>query len=130
MTPLLGCIIDAETEVSLMAHDSWRHIDLVVVPAVVGLHLRDADRVAYNAGLKLARPDPDGPPLAALTWSDDFWVTKQIPPPGTRMWRWDSLVIEWSAQPGGAAGVREPRRPGPPDNTLPAEEPLPQADSV
>lgn len=55
-----------------MPHDSWRLAGIVVVPGVVGLHVRDAAKVAGTAGLRLAQPNPDGPPLAALTWPDDF----------------------------------------------------------
>lgn len=93
--------------------EPWRCTDVVEVPNVVGLHVREAENAAYVAGLKLAQPDPDGPPLAALTWPDDYWITKQEPAAGSRRWRWGSLVVHWSASPG-QAGVREPRRPNPP----------------
>lgn len=105
-----------------MAHDGWRKTGAVTVPSVIGLHIRDAEQAAYDAGLKLAQPDPDGPPLAALTWSNDHWITSQTPAPGARLWRWDSLVVEWSARQGGdAAGVREPRRPKPTPRLLAGE---------
>ncbi|GGB27429.1 hypothetical protein GCM10011492_17210 [Flexivirga endophytica] len=103
-----------------MSRDPWRYSDIVEVPDVVGLHVRDAARVAYVAGLKLAQPDPDGPPLAALTWPDDYWITEQEPPAGSSSWRWDPLVVHWSASPG-QTGVREPRRPSPPAGTLAGE---------
>ena len=97
-----------------MPHDSWRHTESVTVPSVLGLHIRDAEQVAYQAGLKLAQPDPDGPPLAALTWPDDYWITGQTPPAGTKLWRWDPLVVDWSPVPGGdGPNVREPLRPTP-----------------
>lgn len=43
-----------------MSRDRWRCTDIVEVPHIVGLHIRDAERAAYAAGLKLAQPDPDG----------------------------------------------------------------------
>lgn len=81
------------------------------------MHIRDADRVAYSAGLKLAQADPDGPPLAALTWPDDYWITGQRPSPGSRLRRWDPLIVTWSASPADG-GVREPRRPVVPTKSL------------
>jgi hypothetical protein len=98
-----------------MPGDRWRRTDAVTVPNVVGLHIREASETASAAGLKLAQPDPDGSPLAALTWPGDFWITAQHSPPGTQLWRWDALVVEWAPRDGGGdpAGVREPRRPKP-----------------
>jgi hypothetical protein len=95
--------------------DKWRLTDAVTVPNAVGLHIREASETAYAAGLKLAQRDPDGPPLAALTWPSDFWITAQQSPPGTQLWRGDSLVVEWTSAQDGAdpVGVREPRRPMP-----------------
>lgn len=112
-----------------MSRESWRLAEIVVVPAVLGMRVRDAQEVAHAAGLTLAQPDPDGPPISALTWSSDFWVTKQTPTPDARAWRWDSIVVEWSKQPDGGAGVRDPGRPCPPDNTLVANLPLPTGES-
>jgi len=100
-----------------MPRDPRRLTDVVEVPHVVGLHIRDAEQTAYAAGLKLAQPDPDGPPLAALTWPGNFWVTDQEPAAGSRRWRWDSIIVSWSASPGSDA-VREPRRPQPPPRVL------------
>jgi hypothetical protein len=113
-----------------MTAESWRCTDVVVVPDVVGLHVREAARFAHDAGLTLAQPDPDGPPLAALTWPDDYWITTQHPAAGTRLWRWDPLVVEWSSQPGHKAGVREPRRPRPPLHKLAAIVELPTNDQL
>lgn len=98
-----------------MSGDRWRLTDAVTVPNVVGMHISEASDIAHTAGLKLAQPDPDGPPLAALTWPGDFWITAQHSPPGTQLWRWDALVVEWTGAHGGPdpAGVREPRRPSP-----------------
>ncbi|GAB3487297.1 PASTA domain-containing protein [Flexivirga lutea] len=103
-----------------MSRDSSRYANIVEVPDVVGLHVRDAARVAHVAGLKLAQPDPDGPPMTALTWPDDYWITEQQPPAGSSSRRWDPLVVHWSASPG-QAGVREPRRPSAPIGTLTGE---------
>lgn len=91
-----------------MTREPWRCTDVVTVPDVVGLHFREADRTAYDAGLKLAPPNPDGPPLAALAWRADPRVVSQHPAPGSRLWRWDSLVVTVGPP---TAGVREPRRP-------------------
>jgi hypothetical protein len=102
----------------LLPRENWRCTDAVIVPNVVGLHVRDAQKVASDAGVKLAQPDPDGPPLSTLTWPHDFWITKQTPPPGARLWKWDSVVVEWTASRGDVAGVREPRRPVPPEHHL------------
>jgi hypothetical protein len=105
-----------------MTRESWRRTEPVEVPDVVGLAVSVATQVAYDAGLKLAQPDPDGPPLAALTWPGDFLVTGQSPPPGARLWRWDPLVVSWAAADrGGPAGVREPRLPRTPPGELAAD---------
>ena len=53
--------------------------DLVVVPDVVGLEVRRAGRVAHRSGVVLTQPDPDGPPLGALTWPAEYVVTAQSP---------------------------------------------------
>ena len=82
----------------------------VVTPDVVGMVVDDARRVAGAAGVVLAQPDPDGPPLAALTWQLPVSVTSQDPPPGTVLNRWDSVVVTWTSD---EAGMREPRRPAP-----------------
>lgn len=105
-----------------MTRDRWRRTDKVVVPDVVGLAVTEARQVASRAGLALAQPDPDGPPLGALTWPGEYVVTGQQPAPGARLWRWDSLVVTWAAADrGGEAGVREPRRPLHPLDTIAAE---------
>ncbi len=48
---------------------------------VVGLEMRRAERVAQGAGVVLAQPDPDGPPLGELTWPGEYLVTAQPPAP-------------------------------------------------
>lgn len=103
--------------------------DDVVVPDVVGLDVDLAADVARDAGLTLAQPDPDGPPLAALTWQQGFVVATQRPAPGSRTRRRDSLVVTWR-RPGGGdpAGVREPRRPAPPHRAAEAAVHPPRGD--
>ena len=88
--------------------------DEVLTPDVVGLVVDDARAVALAAGVVLAQPDPDGPPLAALTWRQPVTVTGQDPPPGTPVRRYASVVVTWDSA---AGAVREPRRPAP--RTLP-----------
>jgi hypothetical protein len=82
----------------------------VVTPDVVDLLVDDARRLAQAAGVVLAQPDPDGPPLAALTWQLPVTVTSQDPPPGTVVDQWESVVVTWSPDEG---GVHEPRGPAP-----------------
>ncbi|TCO46452.1 PASTA domain-containing protein [Actinocrispum wychmicini] len=97
-----------------------RHADRVVVPDVVGLPVVVGRQVCTDAGLALAQPDPDGPPLGALTWPGTYVITAQDPPPGTTLYRWDSVRVRFRPV-GGDAGVREPRRPSPEPRTLAAE---------
>ncbi|MYS23718.1 PASTA domain-containing protein [Streptomyces sp. DvalAA-14] len=99
-----------------------RHADVVIVPDVVGKTVAEASGIAHEAGLSLAQPDPDGPPLAALTWPGVWLVTEQDPSPGTELYRWDSVRVRFrGAGADGSAGVREPRRPAPDPEGLAAE---------
>jgi beta-lactam-binding protein with PASTA domain len=82
----------------------------VITPDVVGMVVDRARTVAQAAGVVLAQPDPDGPPLAALTWQRPVTVLRQDPPPGTMLRRWGSVVVTWTSE---ETGVREPRRPLP-----------------
>ena len=82
----------------------------IVTPRVVGMVVDEARALAQTAGVVLAPPDPDGPPLAALTWQLPVTVLSQDPPAGTVLRRWGSVVVTWNAE---ASGVREPRRPLP-----------------
>jgi beta-lactam-binding protein with PASTA domain len=95
----------------------------VVTPDVVGMVVDDARRVAQAAGVVLAQPDPDGPPLGALTWQLPVCVTSQNPTPGTVLNRWESVVVTWNSD---EAGVREPRRPTP--RSMSASEPVDHED--
>ncbi|WP_204262087.1 PASTA domain-containing protein [Blastococcus saxobsidens] len=100
-----------------------RAADLVLVPDVVGLELGQANRTAQGAGLALAQPDPDGPPLGALTWPVVHRVVRQRPAPGAVLHRWDSLVVETVPLDDGAAGDREPGRPRPDPVAAAADQP-------
>ena len=82
--------------------------DDVVVPDVRGLVVDDAGAIAAAAGVVLAQPDADGPPLAALTWRRPVVVLTQDPMPGTTIHRYGSVVVTWTEDD---AGVHEPRRP-------------------
>lgn len=66
----------------------------MIVPDVVGLPFHVGRDAAYQAGLALANPDPDGPPIGALAWPGLFYITAQAPAPGTELHRWDSVVVE------------------------------------
>ena len=84
--------------------------DDVLVPDVRGMVVDDARVVAGLAGVVLAPPDPDGPPLAALTWRLPVVVATQDPPPGRPVRRYSSVVVTWDSD---ESSVREPRRPPP-----------------
>ena len=68
--------------------------EIVTVPDVVGLPFHVGRDLAADAGVTLANPDPDGPPIAGLAWPGLFYITSQSPPPGSRIPKWDSVVIE------------------------------------
>jgi hypothetical protein len=74
----------------------------VVVPDVVGLEVTAARKVAWEAGVVLVATDPDGPPLAALTWPGVWTVTTQSLVPGSAMRKRGSLAVE--CRPGGPSG--------------------------
>jgi hypothetical protein len=109
--------------------DQQRAADVVIVPDVVGMTVTDARRIANEAGVSLAQPDPDGPPLGALTWPGVWFVTEQDPSPGSELYRWDSVRVRFrGADADGLAGVREPRRPLPDPDVLSAGK-NPQVDT-
>jgi hypothetical protein len=86
----------------------------VEVPRLIGLAVVDAQRIAATMGVKLSTGDPDGPPLSALTWQRDCYITEQRPPPGSLMRKRGSLEVDYQeVPPDDLAGVREPRRPLP-----------------
>lgn len=71
-----------------------RLADRVTVPDVVGLPFHVGRDIAAEAGVTLANPDPDGPPIAALTWPGLFYITSQSPAAGATVYRWDSVAVE------------------------------------
>ena len=83
----------------------------VVVPDVIGMTVRAAQKVLRQWGFVAVAPDPDGPPLAALGWNART-VIDQSPESGATA-QPGSPVIVWVDGGGGGAGVREPRRPKP-----------------
>lgn len=87
-----------------------RRASTVAVPSVIGLTWENARHALLERGLVGVGPDPDGPPLAALSWPDSV-VTDQSPESGARVPP-GSPVTLWLDR-GGGSGVREPRRPRP-----------------
>jgi hypothetical protein len=71
-----------------------RFADQVTVPDVVGLPFHVGRDLAHNAGVALANPDPDGPPIGGLAWPGLYYITSQSPPAGTTLYRWDSVEVE------------------------------------
>ncbi|MDY0910793.1 PASTA domain-containing protein [Microbacterium sp. CFBP9034] len=66
----------------------------VTVPDVVGLPFHVGRDLANDAGVTLANPDPDGPPIGALAWPGLYYITSQSPAAGTTVYRWDSVAVE------------------------------------
>jgi len=75
------------------AQDDQRAADLVIVPDVVGEHFLHAREIAQAAGLTLANPDPDGPPISSIAWPKNPTIQSQSPAPGSVSYRNDSLRI-------------------------------------
>lgn len=73
--------------------DEKRAADLVVVPDVVGEHFLHSREIAQTAGLTLANPDPDGPPISSIAWPRNPIIQSQSPAPGSVSFRNDSLRI-------------------------------------
>ena len=71
-----------------------RFADLVTVPDVVGLPFHVGRDIANDAGVTLANPDADGPPISAFTWPGLYYITSQSPVAGTTAHRWDSVAVE------------------------------------
>ncbi|MCZ9882500.1 PASTA domain-containing protein [Arthrobacter sp. B2a2-09] len=76
-----------------MPDDDQRAADFVLVPDVVGERFLKAREIAQAAGLTLANPDPDGPPINELAWRRNSTVQSQFPAPGSVLYRNDSLRV-------------------------------------
>ncbi|GGO53056.1 hypothetical protein GCM10012286_59530 [Streptomyces lasiicapitis] len=91
----------------------------VRVPRLVGLMAMDARETAAKHGVRLSAPDrPDFHDLVL------DYVVRQYPPPDAEIPRGAVVTVWFDVGPqegGGGAGVREPRRPGPPDGGLQRE---------
>ncbi|MFF1698232.1 PASTA domain-containing protein [Streptomyces sp. NPDC058257] len=102
----------------------------VRVPRLTGLMAVDARESAVQHGVLLAAPDRPEFHLVVVEY-----VVRQYPLPGVWIPR-DAVVTVWfdlgPAEGDGGAGVREPRRPGPPDGGLRREldEPGPEVGAV
>lgn len=84
---------------------------VVTVPDVVGLPFHVGRDVATEAGVTLANPDPDGPPIGGLAFPGLFYIVRQEPAPGTLLHEWDSVGVEVVKH--GDAPDREPAEPRP-----------------
>jgi len=73
-------------------------------------------RLAGDAGVVLAPTDADGPPLGALLWphESEYLITSQIPPPGTSVCRYDSVVITYELLDGSRPAASRPGNPSHP----------------
>ena len=95
----------------------------VRVPRLVGLMAVDARETAQARGVLLAAPDRPEFHLAVVDY-----VVRQYPQPGTEVPR-GAVVTVWfdfaDGEGGGGAGVREPRRTGPPPGGLHRERDQP-----
>jgi hypothetical protein len=93
-----------------------RAADRVTVPDVVGHPFHIARDLARDAGVTLANPDPDGPPIGALAWPGLFYITSQNPAAGSVLHRWDSVAVEITAHgEAGSPATAEPSRVPPAD---------------
>ena len=95
--------------------------DAPLAPDLVGLHPDDAARQCLERGLELNIDNADS--VSSYWGHGQPWrVTEQLPRPGERMSS-RAIVVRVSLRnrPGGA-GVREPRRPLPPDQPLRADD--------
>lgn len=83
------------------------------MPSVVGLTLSAARDVAQQAGVVLAQPDPEGPPLAALSWRRTCVVTSQDPAAGTQVTRWTGVAVTYGDLEDAAPAAVRPLQPVP-----------------
>lgn len=94
-----------------------RFADRVIVPDVVGIPFHVGRDIAAAAGVTLANPDPDGPPIAGLAWPGLFYITSQFPVAGTQLYRWDSVVVEIVEHGTAESGAPRADFPQPPADT-------------
>ena len=106
-----------------------RAADRVTVPDVVGMPYHVGRDLAAEAGVSLANPDPDGPPIGALAWPGLFYITSQHPPPGTEVYRWDPVIIDIIEHGGASSGVGPPG-PGPPPSDAAQTADVPEPDYI
>ena len=66
---------------------------VVEVPDLVGMAFHDARDLVAGMGTALANPDPDGPPIGAVAWPGLFFITTQIPSPGSTINRGESIRV-------------------------------------
>lgn len=86
----------------------------VLVPNVVGLPFHVGRDIATEAGVTLANPDPDGPPISALAWPGLFYITWQEPQAGSELNQWDSVRVEVVKHGGAQNGALTPDPSAPP----------------
>lgn len=78
----------------------WESVgEAVAVPMVEGMLFGRAREIAAAAGVTLANPDPDGPPIGALAWGRNHIVSSQEPPAGTIVTRHSSVAIQLEDAP-------------------------------
>lgn len=102
-----------------------RFADRVTVPDVLGLPFHVGRDVAGDAGVSLANPDPDGPPIGALAWPGLFYITSQRPAAGTIVFRWDSVTVEVVAHGAAESNAWLKRPDAPPADSAHAATPQP-----
>ncbi|MCC3280476.1 hypothetical protein LJ754_15095 [Arthrobacter sp. zg-Y40] len=91
-----------------------RMLKRVLVPDVVGLLFHVGRDIADEAGVTLANPDPDGPPIGAIAWPGLFYITWQDPRASFELNQGDSVRVE-VVEHGGAQNGALTRDPsGPP----------------
>ncbi len=94
--------------------------DASLAPDVIGLHPDDAARRCLERGLELNIDNAD---LVSSYWGhgQPWRVTEQLPRPGQRMSSRAILVRVSVRDRRDDTGVREPRRPLPPDRPMQAD---------
>jgi hypothetical protein len=110
----------AEPMIARAAARLTRSRGLVEVPDLVSLTFDEAHDRLQHVGLQAGGPDPDGLPLTADGWARGT-VVRQYPDPGSRVPRHSTVRLWLERGGGGAAGVREPRRPNPTVRSAAAE---------